>query len=92
MTLSELIVATNLKKEVPIPNILKNFEIENSNEICRCKQAKYLKSIEFKDDLILILSSLVESSTPLKDFMLKFVIKRDGKLHLAAFDWFEESL
>ncbi len=71
MTLSELAIASKAEG-VLISNVLKNLKVENSEEFCLCRIARYLKSIDFKNDSISILDSLVETSVPLKDFYLQF--------------------
>lgn len=91
MTLSGLIVAAKLKEEIAVPSTLKNIEIENAEDFCRLSEANYLKSIHFKDDLIKILNTLVESSLPLSYFSLKFVKNANSKLQLVVAD-FDESL
>lgn len=70
MTLGELATASKAK-DVLIPNTLKDLEIENSEEFCRCKISKYLKSTQFKNDVILILDLLLKINLPLKGFSLK---------------------
>lgn len=92
MTLKELIVSTNLKGKVPLPSSIALLEIENAESFCRFAELNYLKSSNFKDDLIEILNRLVETPIPLKDFSLLFVKQSLGNLRLNITYKIEESL
>ena len=90
MTLIELAVAAKVMDEISIPTSIRNLEIENSEDFCRYSEGIYLKSIDFKNDLIEILNHLVENSVvPLKDFSLQFVKNESGKLQLKLADFME---
>ena len=92
MTLAELAKAAKVK-EVSIPSVLKDFEIENPDKFCRYAVAKYLKSIDFKDDVIEILDLLVKTTVPLEEFSLIFVTHHSGRLQLKTYGGtIEESL
>jgi hypothetical protein len=91
MTLGELATVAKVE-EVLISNVLKNLEVENSEEFCRYRIAKYLESIDFKNDSILALDQLVTTTVPLKDFSLHFFEIPLGNLQLRASYEIEESL
>ena len=92
MTLSELVAILELNEQVSIPSSIADLEIENAEAFCRRAELNYLKSVDFKDDLIDILNSLVETSIPLIDFSLLFVKESCENLKLKATCEIEESL
>ena len=91
MTLAELAKAAKVS-DFLIPSVLKDLEVENSEQFCRCRVARYLKSVDFKDDAITILDLLVKTSVPLEEFTLQFYEDDCKNLRLRAFGGLVESL
>ena len=81
MTIKELLKET-ATEGVKVPLSLTNMEITNEKDFCRYATSTYLRSFDFKEDLIVILDTIVLSSLKPENFSLVFYKDSFADVHL----------